>query len=75
MELIVLLNDFAINSFIIIAIIAKLIKCFFVPFSRNKRFIKQFIYLFFSESLYIIIAIIKNNISLSRVNLLSAIKP
>jgi hypothetical protein len=75
MELIVPLDDFAINSSIIIAIVAKLVKCFFVPFSRNRGFIKRFVCLSFSKFLYIIAAIAKNNISLLRVNLLSAIKP
>jgi hypothetical protein len=74
-ELLVLLDNFAINSFIIIAIIAKPVKCFFIPFSLNKGFIKRFICLSFSKSPYTIAAIARNNISLLKVDFSSVIKP
>ena len=75
MELIVLLDDFIIDSSIIVAVVAKPVRCFLVPFSRNKGFIKRFVCLSFSESPCAIAAIARNNMSLSRVDLLSAIKP
>ena len=75
MELIVLLDDFAINSSIIVAAIVEPVRCFLVPSSRNRGFIKRFVCLSFGKSPYVIVAIARNNISLSRVNLLSAIKP
>jgi len=74
-KLIVLLDDFAIDSSIIIAIIIKPVKCFLVPSSRNKGFIKRFVCLSFGKSPYIIAAIARNNMSPLKVNLLSVIKP
>jgi len=74
-KLIVLLDDFAINSSIIVAAIAEPVRCFPVPSSRNRGSIKRFVYLSFGESPRAIAAIARNNMSLSRVDLLSAIKP